>query len=196
MNASRLRPTPLTNPRAPSLALTAGARRPAIALATIARRPVLAFAASAAVAFFSACAPDETVHPVETSPSYAGKLDLEIRGAADVTIAGATPPETKMTIVVTGASAPHLLDDGTKLEAPARIEPFPEAGLELHVAKLTLPPDPEGPCDMKPRAVAISLSRRTSGERTAGAITVYCGDAFSGVPARVFRLTGALQRSK
>ena len=168
-------------------------RAPSRAIATLAR-PVLAIAT---IAFLPACTgDDETVHPVETSPSYAGELDLEIRGAADITIAGATPPETKITIVVTGASAPHLLDDGTKLEGPARIETFPEAALELHVAKLTLPADPAGPCADKPRAVAVSLSRRTSGERTAGAITVYCGGAFEGVPARVFRVSGALQRAK
>ncbi len=159
------------------------------------RRP-LVFSAFALAAITSlACGPSATdtdSHPTEKAPSYTGKLDLEIRGAADITLTATTKTETKITILATGAAAPHLLDDGTKLEGSGRIEPFPEAGLELYVAKLTLPADAEGPCGTDPRAVALSLSRRGTSPRFAGALTIYCGTSHSGIPARVFRLSGTL----
>lgn len=149
---------------------------------------------AASFAWIAGCAGDETVQPVATSPSYKGTLDLEIRGTADITIEGAAPPEMKVAILVNGAAAPHLLDDGTKLEGAGRVEPLPEAGMELYAAKLSLPADPEGPCGAEPRSVALSLTRRTKASRVAGALTVYCGASFSGVPQRVLRITGQIQR--
>lgn len=152
--------------------------------------------AACAVLACAACAPAETVSPVPVPRTLAGTLDLEIRGTADVTLTGATPAETKATVLVNGAAAPHLLDDGTKLEGSGTFEPLPEAGTELFAAKLSLPADPDGPCGTQPRAVALSLVHRTAAPRFAGALTVYCGTDHFGVPARVFRLSGTLAVAK
>ena len=140
----------------------------------------------------------ETVNPVPTTTtalgpsSYAGKLDLEIRGTADVTLDIAASPETKVTITTTGAEAAHLLDDGTTLEGAGRFEPLPEAGSELYVAKLSLPPDAAGPCGAKNRSIALSLHHKKGASHFGGALTIYCGDEHYGIPARVLRLSGTL----
>ena len=128
--------------------------------------------------------------PIPSTTS--GTLDLEIRGSAEITLTALPGSDTQTTVVVTGAAAPHLLDDGTKLEGAGRFEPFPEAGTELFAAKLSLPADLAGPCGAKPRAVALSLVHRTAAPRFAGALTVYCGTDHFGIPARVFRLSGTL----
>lgn len=145
---------------------------------------------------WSGCA-DETVNPVGTtttaaSSSYSGTLDLEIRGTADVTLDLANSPEIKIKITTTGAEAPHLLDDGTTLEGAGRIEVLPEAGSELHVAKLSLPADAAGPCGAKTRSIALSLHHKKGGSHFGGALTIYCGDDHFGIPARVLRLSGTL----
>ena len=99
-----------------------------------------------------------------------------------------------MSVKVAGAEAAHLVDDGTVLEGPGRVEPLPEAGSELLAAKLSLPADPAGPCGAQGRAVALSLHHRAGAARFAGALTVYCGDQHFGVPARVLRLSGTLEQ--
>jgi hypothetical protein len=142
------------------------------------------------------CADQETlVPPTPDAPaaSYGGTLELEIRGSAEVSLTGTSPQETQVSVKITGAEAPHLLDDGTTLEGPGRFEPLPESESELYVAKLALPADPQGPCGAEPRAVALSLHHRKPGTRFAGALTIYCGTRHYGVPARVVRLTGTLE---
>lgn len=159
------------------------------------RRPLVFSAFALAAVTSLACTPgptDTDSLPVPTAPSYAGRLDLEIRGAAEITLTATSKTEMKASLVVTGAAAPHLLDDDTNLQGFGRFEPLPEAGLELYVAKLTLPADAEGPCGTDPRAVALSLSRRGTSPRFAGALTIYCGTSHSGIPARAFRLSGTL----
>lgn len=162
-------------------------------------RRALPFIALAALATTTlACGPgptDTDSHPTPSAPSFTGKLDLEIRGSADVTLTGADANKMKATLTVTGAAAPHLLDDGTTLQEWGTIESLPEAGLEMFVAKLSLPADPDGPCAASPRAVALSLYHRGTSPRFAGAITIYCGTAHFGVPARVLRLSGTLTSS-
>jgi hypothetical protein len=162
-------------------------------------RRALPFVACAALAITSlACGPSATdtdSHPVPSAPSFTGKLDLEIRGSADVTLTGGDANKVKATLTVTGAAAPHLLNDGTQLQEWGTVESVPEAGLEMFVAKLSLPADPDGPCAASPRAVALSLYHRASSPRFAGAITIYCGADHFGVPARVLRLSGTLTSS-
>ena len=154
-------------------------------------RTVLAAIACVVLAC-AACTPTETVSPVPVPSTTSGTLDLEIRGSAEITLTALPGSDTQTTVVVTGAAAPHLLDDGTKLEGAGRFEPLPEAGTELFAAKLSLPADLAGPCGAKPRAVALSLVHRTAAPRFAGALTVYCGADHFGIPARVFRLSGTL----
>ena len=154
-------------------------------------RTVLAAIACVVLAC-AACTPTETVSPVPVPSTTSGTLDLEIRGSAEITLTALPGSDTQTTVVVTGAAAPHLLDDGTKLEGAGRFEPLPEAGTELFAAKLSLPADLAGPCGAKPRAVALSLVHRTAAPRFAGALTVYCGTDHFGIPARVFRLSGTL----
>lgn len=124
--------------------------------------------------------------------SYAGKLDLEIRGTADVTLDVTNSPETKVKLTAAGAEAPHLLDDGTTIEGPGRLELLPEAGSELYVAKLSLPADAAGPCGEKARSLALSLHHKKGASHFGGALTIYCGDEHHGIPARVLRLSGTL----
>ncbi len=119
-------------------------------------RTVLAAIACVVLAC-AACTPTETVSPVPVPSTTSGTLDLEIRGSAEITLTALPGSDTQTIVVVTGAAAPHLLDDGTKLEGAGRFEPLPEAGTELFAAKLSLPADLAGPCGAKPRAVALSL---------------------------------------
>lgn len=169
------------------------ARRAARWIALVFQTIAVTFAAT-----WTGCA-GETVNPAPSTTttssaptSFTGKLDLEIRGTADVTIDLSTSPETKVKITTTGAEAPHLLDDGTTIEGPGRFEPLPEAGSELYVAKLSLAPDAAGPCGAKGRSIALSLHHKKGATHFGGALTIYCGDDHFGIPARVLRLSGTL----
>ena len=170
--------------------------RPTTVSAALCGRAIRALSAIVCAFLACACTPAETVSPVPIPSTTSGTLDLEIRGSAEITLTALPGSDTQTIVVVTGAAAPHLLDDGTKLEGAGRFEPLPEAGTELFAAKLSLPADLAGPCGAKPRAVALSLVHRTAAPRFAGALTVYCGADHFGIPARVFRLSGTLTVAK
>lgn len=141
----------------------------------------------------AACADEETLQQQPPVPSFEGTLDLEIRGTAAVSLRSTGPTDTTVSLTITNAAAPHLLDDGAKLEGPGTLEQLPESASELYVAKLSLPADPAGPCADQPRAIALSLHHRLGTPRFAGGLAIYCGTEPRGTPTRILRLSGTLE---
>jgi hypothetical protein len=134
-----------------------------------------------------ACADTTSSNPAYLSSTIA--IAVDIRGSGRLTL-----HQKSATDVDVGVT----LDDGYGLVAPnttlggaGRVEVFPEArAWQLYTARFSAPPNTGGPCGAAPVALALALTRRDGNARVAGALTAYCGSAYSGVPARVLRLTG------
>lgn len=156
------------------------------------RRPIVLLILAAA--HISACADDESVAPVGGSKTVKGTLDVDIRAASiDVSIEPASSSEeTQVALQITKGYG--LLPAGSQISGAGRVEDLPEAKSLLYTARLEAPPDPAGPCGDQPVSLGLSLHRREANAHVGGSLTAYCGkSAWSGVPARVFRLAGDLK---
>jgi hypothetical protein len=126
-----------------------------------------------------------------TEKVMAGTLSLELRGAVDVFFFGGNVELSGFRDLPKGVG--DVLDPAASLRANLRIEEFPEAATTLYVARLVSGARPSGPCGAEKVSLALSLARREGNRRVGGALTAYCGaDQWSGVPARVLRLSGNL----
>ena len=142
------------------------------------------------------CSEQETITPVALGSAYEGTLAVEIRGSAAVSIATAPNGDVPVSVQPDMIGAAGLLDPSMKLSVPGRVEPFPETESELYTAKFSVPARNDGPCGASPMSLGLSLLRRGHNNHVGGSLTAYCGaDRFSGVPARVLRLSGDLPKS-
>jgi len=134
-----------------------------------------------------ACADSSSVSPVR--PTYQGTLAVDIRGSALATL---SPSDQGIDVTLAGWQDGYgLFDAGKPLTAKGRIETFAESpGWEMYTAKFAAIPASGGACGAQPVSLALSLIRRDGNARVQGSLTAYCGAAYSGVPARVLRLTG------
>lgn len=123
----------------------------------------------------------------------AGTLAVDIRQSVTVTL---TPSASSATTfdgdLAFGEGDFQLFDAGTHLHGTVTAEAFPEAALTMYVATFAAPAH-AGPCGSQPITLQLSLTRRGTNARVGGGLTAYCGAGkTSGIPARVFRLTGDL----
>jgi hypothetical protein len=134
-----------------------------------------------------ACADSTTINPVR--PTYKGTLAVDIRGTVDVTL---SPSDQGTDVTLASWHEGYALFDPTKpLTAKGRTEIFAESpGWEVYTAKFATVPPNGGACGTQPVSIAMSLARRDGNARVQGSLTAYCGISYSGVPARVLRLTG------
>jgi hypothetical protein len=149
-------------------------------------------AVGVALALAPACAGDETAPVSVASQELAGTLAVDVRGAADVVISRGEASATRVRVTLRDLDAGGLFAPPIELSGDGRVEPFPEGGLDLHTAKLSVPASGAGPCGAEGVSLALSLRRAPEHPHVGGALTAYCGDRFYGVPARVFRLSGEL----
>ncbi len=137
-----------------------------------------------------ACSDSTSIQPVRAT--YAGTLAVDIRGAVDVTLA---PSDQGIDVTLAAFKEGYgLFDPGKALTAKGKTETFAESpGWQMVTAKfapLAATGASGGACGDKPVSLAMSLMRRDGNPRVQGSLTAYCGTAYSGVPARVLRLTG------
>ena len=127
------------------------------------------------------------------SSGLKGTLEMEIRDTAAVEIA-VRGSHGDSTVRLTLSEGYGLAPAGSTLEAPGRIEAFPEANATLYTARLSAPAQSEGPCGAEPISLALSLHRPGDGPTVLGGLAAYCGDqTWQGRPQRILRLSGALQ---
>jgi hypothetical protein len=143
------------------------------------------FAVASLVAF--ACTDSTSIQPVR--PAYKGTLAVDIRGTVDVSL---TPSDQGLDVTLASFQDGYaLFDPKTPLTAKGRTETFAESpGWEMYTAKFATVPATGGACGDKPVSLALSLMRKDGNARVQGSLTAYCGTSYSGVPARVLRLTG------
>ncbi len=142
------------------------------------------------------CGVDESVKPVATEKRYAGTLSAELRGTAEVSLSVASDGALKATLSFDEAGAGDVLDIATPLAMEGRLEAFAENQSELYAAKASLPAFAKGPCGAEPMSLALALHRREQNARVGGSLAIYCGQGrFSGVPAKILRLSGELPPS-
>jgi hypothetical protein len=120
----------------------------------------------------------------------AGRLDLDIRWSADVVI---RVVGRDLTAKLTLNDARKVAVAGVALEGMGNVHDFHEADAVLYTARFTSPPVADGRCGSQPVSLSLTLLRRGGNDRVAGGIAVYCGaDAYSGIAARMLRLSGLL----
>ena len=138
---------------------------------------------------------DDGVHPAATLQGWAGQLDVDVRAQADVSIsAPSVDGVVDIVIQLPLKDAAGLVPDG-KLATRGVIERFPETQSVLTTAKIALPAVADGPCAAQPISLALTLHRRGDDARFAGGLMAYCGaNHFYGVPAKMLRLTGTLEK--
>jgi hypothetical protein len=123
---------------------------------------------------------------------YSGTLAVDTRDSADVTLGVRPDKSVDVSMTLRGQGFGFVQADAP-LTAKGKLEAFPEAGMDLYVAKWSLPKGAGGPCGQGPTSLALSLTRRGGNNRVGGSLTAYCGkDTYFGVPARVLRLSGDL----
>ena len=134
-----------------------------------------------------ACGESKTIQPVRAA--YKGTLAVDIRGSVDLTL---TPSDQGLDVTLAAFQDGYaLFDPKTPLAAKGRTETFAESpGWEMYTAKFATVPASGGACGDKPVSLALSLMRKDGNSRVQGSLTAYCGTSYSGVPARVLRLTG------
>ncbi|MCC6552316.1 MAG: hypothetical protein IT372_04745 [Polyangiaceae bacterium] len=153
-------------------------------------RPCLLPLSAMAAAVLAGCAADEALSPLDQP--LAATLSVDIRESAALRIDGQGPDvKVRLTLSKGFGVAPA----GEALSGPGRVEAFPEAAATLYTARLAAPADPSGPCGDRTVSLALSLHRAGDAAHVGGALTAYCGEGvWSGVPARVLRLSGDIAR--
>jgi len=120
----------------------------------------------------------------------AGRLDLDIRWSADLVI---RVVGKNLTVQLTPSDAREVVVAGVALEGAGTVHEFTEADAVLYTARFASPAVPGGRCGPEPTSLSLTLFRRGGNQHAAGGIAVYCGaDTFSGIPARMLRLSGVL----
>jgi len=164
------------------------------------RRQSAVFAWCASVASIASialvgCSNDETPPVDAGSNVVAGTLAVDIRQTVDVALTpgGESGASTFDAVLAFGDGDFQYFDAQTTFHATVTAETFPEAQATMYAATFSAPARASSPCADQPLSLALSLVRRGNNARVGGGLTVYCGEGkTSGVPARVFRLTGDL----
>lgn len=139
------------------------------------------------------CVPVETIDPVPQAKTVVAALDIDIRGATVLSATGVSADDVTMTLEIGETTHTDLLPNGAVLVSQGRIEPIPEAGAEIYMAKLDGGTSKSGPCAGQALSWSLALHHRIGTLRAAGGLTAYCET--SHVPIRVLRLTGTLDGS-
>jgi hypothetical protein len=130
--------------------------------------------------------------PTATPPGVemAGRLDLDIRWSADVTI---RVVGRDLTAKLTLGDTRKVAIAGAALEGVGKVHDFPEADAVLYAARFASPSVADGRCGSAPVSLSLTLFRRGANDSVEGGIAAYCGtDTYSGTPARMLRLSGVL----
>lgn len=127
------------------------------------------------------------------SSGLTGTLEIEIRDSATIEIArGRSSAES--TVRLTLSEGYGLAPEDSRLEAPGRIEAFPEAHATLYTARFSAPAQTDGPCGEQPVSLALSLHRQADSAMVLGGLSAYCGEQiWHGRPKRILRLSGELR---
>ncbi len=119
-----------------------------------------------------------------------GTLQIEVLDTAVVVIEARE--SNTMRVTVTSDTSFGLLP-AEAITADGLAEVMPETGDTLYTAKISVPPNPTGPCQSQPVSLALSLHRQGKNAAVLGGISAYCGaDTWYGVPTKVLRLAGPL----
>ena len=145
-----------------------------------------------ALLVLAGCEIEETLSPVPGP--LKGTLSLELRDSAELQIA--SDDGVNSTVTITLSEGFGFAPANTTLEAPGRIEPFPEANSTLYWAKLDAPGTCYGRCVNDSVSLAMSLYREGNNAIVLGGLSAYCGaNTWHGTPKRVLRLNGPLSSS-
>jgi hypothetical protein len=155
----------------------------------------LFFASVCCSALLVACSKDDGGSNGQDAKSnvVAGTLAVDIRQTVDVAL---TPKGDGVNFDGTltfGDGDFQYFDAQTVFHIAVAQSNFPEAQTSMYAATFSAPARASNPCADQPLSLALSLVRRGSNARVGGGVTIYCGEGeTSGIPARVFRLTGDL----
>lgn len=165
------------------------------------------FTARAALLMLAALATGATAcgksEPAPTPPLAKATLAVEIRQSVDVTLANASKNADGSGLLGEGGVDVDLVfartgdyaffDASQAFHARGRVEPFAEADASMLTARFSLPARASSPCGAQPLSLSLALMRRGTNARVGGGLTVYCGaEVWSGVPKRLFRISGEL----
>jgi len=146
-----------------------------------------------ALAMLAAGCGDDATKPPPGNAKITGKLELELRETATVTIEPDPSDASGKAAITIEPSASYGLLGGGALRADGFVERYPEAGTTLYTAKLEAPAQSDGPCGEEPISLALALHRQGDNAIVVGGLSAYCGAGkHYGVPVRVLRLVGDL----
>lgn len=131
---------------------------------------------------------DDDQPPVET---FHSNLDFEIIGKAQIDI---TRIENNLTSTFKAESGYDIISEGTQLSGEGVVRKF-DGGFTMYALKFDGNEKPDSPCGNAKISYSVTLTVKESNEYVSGGLTAYCGEkVFTGLPARVYRLSGHLKK--